>query len=547
MSTFRAVAVDYDGTLTTDGAPSAAVLDAVAGARARGLRVLIVTGRILSELRAEFPDVMSHCDAIVTENGAALAGPDISRSLAPPIEPELVERLRSRDVPCRHGDVIVAAKVAHREAIAQALQELGLDHQMIVNRSELMVVPAGVTKATGVDAALDEFGISSHSTIAVGDAENDHALLMVCEIGVAVANAVEPLKRHADVVTSLPDGDGVIEVLAGPLLSGRERVHPARWQLVVGAGAGGAPVTIPSSQVNVLVTGATASGKSHAAGMLAEQLIRLGYSVLVIDPEGDFEQLGQLPGVVVTGGHHAVTDPDEIISMLRHRSGSVVIDLSQRPRTEVDSLYRRLPALVEASRAASGIPHWVVLDEAHERRNRRSVATMFFTPEHRGYLLVTYHPDDLDEVVRNSVDIELRLADRERGHATLVRLGTPGEDVVLAPRQTPHRRHWHKYATTQLPRQRGFWFRHADDRLTGAVATSLAEFHNEISRSDADTLRHHAAGGDFSRWIDAVYGDHELAARVSSVEQAISVAPGPDAVERARRELQTALAERLFA
>ena len=468
----------------------------------------------------------------LTENGAILAGGEISRFLAPPIEPELVEQLRSRDVPCRQGDVIVAAKVEHREEIARALQELGLDHQLIVNRSELMVVPAGVTKATGVDAALAEFGISSHSAIAVGDAENDHALLMVCEVGVAVANAVEPLKRHADVVTSLPDGDGVIEVLAGPLLSGRERVHPARWALVVGAGADGAPVTIPSSQVNVLVTGATASGKSHAAGMLAEQLIRLGYSVLVVDPEGDFEHLGQLPGVVVTGGLHAVADPDEIISMLRHRSGSVVIDLSQRPRTEVDSLYRRLPALVEASRAASGIPHWVVIDEAHERRDRRSVATMFFTPEHRGCLLVTYHPDDLDEVVRNSVDIELRLADRELGHATLVRPGMPGgEDVALAPRHTPHRRHWHKYATTLLPRQRGFWFRHDDDRLTGAVATSLAEFHNEISRSDADTLRHHAAGGDFSRWIDAVYGDHELADRVSSIEQAISVAPGPHEVE----------------
>ena len=169
------------------------MLDAVADARARGVPVLIVTGRILSELVAEFPDVTRHCDAIVAENGAIVAGVDNARSLAPPVEQELVERLRARGVPCRQGEVIVAAKVEHRDAITQALQVLGLDHQVIANRSELMVVPAGVTKATGAVAALAEFGISSHSALAVGDAENDHALLMVCEVGVAVANAFEAL------------------------------------------------------------------------------------------------------------------------------------------------------------------------------------------------------------------------------------------------------------------------------------------------------------------------------------------------------------------
>lgn len=48
---FRAVAVDFDGTLTLGGRPSAGVLDAIADARRRGVRVLLVTGRILTELR----------------------------------------------------------------------------------------------------------------------------------------------------------------------------------------------------------------------------------------------------------------------------------------------------------------------------------------------------------------------------------------------------------------------------------------------------------------------------------------------------------------
>ena len=42
--TFRAVAVDFDGTLTVGGRPSAQVLDAIACARRRGVRVVLVTG-----------------------------------------------------------------------------------------------------------------------------------------------------------------------------------------------------------------------------------------------------------------------------------------------------------------------------------------------------------------------------------------------------------------------------------------------------------------------------------------------------------------------
>jgi hypothetical protein len=69
--------------------------------------------------------------------------------------------------------------------------------------------------------ALGELGLSPHNTIAVGDAENDHSLLEVAEIGVAVANAVESLRHHADVVLDLPDGAGVAELVRGPLVSGR--------------------------------------------------------------------------------------------------------------------------------------------------------------------------------------------------------------------------------------------------------------------------------------------------------------------------------------
>lgn len=50
-SYFRAVGADFDGTLTQGLRPVDAVLDAVADLRATGVRSILVTGRILGELR----------------------------------------------------------------------------------------------------------------------------------------------------------------------------------------------------------------------------------------------------------------------------------------------------------------------------------------------------------------------------------------------------------------------------------------------------------------------------------------------------------------
>ena len=125
------------------------------------------------------------------------------------------------------------------------------------NRGELMIVPAGVTKGTGLIEALDDLGLSRHNAIGVGDAENDHSLLDACEVGVAVANAVDAIRARADVVLSLPDGQGVAELLRGPLLAGRGYVHPRRWQIILGTDDGGQPVTLPASQLNIAICGGT--------------------------------------------------------------------------------------------------------------------------------------------------------------------------------------------------------------------------------------------------------------------------------------------------
>ena len=88
--------------------------------------------------------------------------------------------------------MLIACSAADEPAALEVIRELGLDCQLVRNRSEMMILPAGVTKGGGVREALDDLGLSPHNTIGVGDVENDHSLLDICEIGVAVANESTP-------------------------------------------------------------------------------------------------------------------------------------------------------------------------------------------------------------------------------------------------------------------------------------------------------------------------------------------------------------------
>ena len=79
---------------------------------------------------------------------------------------------------------------ARRGRCCETIRELGLELQVIFNKGAVMVLPAGVNKATGLAAALESLGLSPHNAVGVGDAENDHAFLALCECAVAVANAL---------------------------------------------------------------------------------------------------------------------------------------------------------------------------------------------------------------------------------------------------------------------------------------------------------------------------------------------------------------------
>ena len=212
---FLALATDYDGTLAKDGRVSASTLAALKRFKARDGRVILVTGRVLPELEEVFPEV-GVCDLVVAENGALLFWPQSGevKLLAPPPPAAFAEKLAELGAdPLSVGRCIVATRTPHETAVLKTIEDMQLDLTIIFNKGAVMVLPSGVSKASGLEAALETLGLKAEETIAVGDAENDLAMLKMCGLGVAVANALDTVKAAADWVTPAARGDGVAQAL----------------------------------------------------------------------------------------------------------------------------------------------------------------------------------------------------------------------------------------------------------------------------------------------------------------------------------------------
>jgi HAD superfamily hydrolase (TIGR01484 family) len=83
---FIALATDYDGTLAENGKVDADTVAALKQLKNSGRRLILVTGRELSSLQREFPDLYLF-DLAVVENGALLYDPREGRISHSPTHP----------------------------------------------------------------------------------------------------------------------------------------------------------------------------------------------------------------------------------------------------------------------------------------------------------------------------------------------------------------------------------------------------------------------------------------------------------------------------
>jgi len=212
---YLALATDYDGTIADDGVVDQPTLAALERLRNGARRLILVTGRDLTDLQRVMPR-LDLFDLVVAENGALLYDPAYHEvqalGAAPPAA--FVERLRGLGVaPLWLGRIVVATWERNKAKVFSAICDLSLNLQITFNKGSVMVLPAGVTKASGLRGALVQLGLSPLNCIGVGDAENDLAFLDVCGLPVAVANALPSVKERAAFVTTGTRGAGVAELI----------------------------------------------------------------------------------------------------------------------------------------------------------------------------------------------------------------------------------------------------------------------------------------------------------------------------------------------
>ena len=548
---FGVLALDYDGTIARDGVLDSEVRAAISEARARGITVVIVTGRILSELEQVAGD-LHFVDAVVAENGAVLWFPNgHSRVLSSPSSVGFLQELSRRGLEFKAGQSVVELDAATAPQVLAIIRELELPLVLVFNRGRLMVLPQAVSKGAGLRKALATLRLSVHNAVGIGDAENDHSLLTTCELGVAVSWGSQALQGIAAEVLH---GDGPPAVAAYIRRAANEmRLPPERigqHRLSLGTAEDGHELTLAIRGRNALIAGDPRSGKSWVAGLSCEQLILQGYSVCVIDPEGEYRTLETLPGVVVFGGEDPPPQLPDLARVLRHPDMSVVIDLSHVPYQEKVSYLKSLLPMLAAIRRATGLPHRIVIDEAHYFLHDANVRELLDLTL-GAYTLVTYRLSDLHLDLRKAIEavilkrtteprevqtlLEMTgktrqtaaewksiLASLEMGQAVLLPGIEEAERTLvkfeLFPRLTSHVRHKAKYLDVQLLKEQGFVFTE-NGRIVGSPARTLKELISGLVSAPLAVLSGHAHRGDFSRWIADVFRDQFLASDIRKVEQ----------------------------
>lgn len=541
---YLTLVADYDGTLADHDRISDATALALERLRASGRRVIMVTGRRLNDLLTvcTCPKLF---DLIVAENGAVVYEPSTRKEtvLGNPPSKALLQALRARSVtPLEVGQVIVATLEPQRAAVQDVVWALGLETQVIGNRSAVMLLPAGINKASGLEYALRKLGLSRHEAVGIGDAENDHSFLDACECAVAVANATASLKENVVFVTSSANGGGVRELIEDLIEDDLERVQEqiARNQLLLGHRLDGSAVRIAPYGCNILIAGPSGCGKSTLAAGLIERLVEKDYQVCIVDPEGDY---GTLQALVALGNQWRAPSVGEILAILEDPKVNLSINLLGIPLADRPDFLAQLMPHVQALRTRSGRPHWLVLDEAHHMLPDSGGPADSALPRHLGEtLLITVHPEHISPESLSTVDVVIAIGQAPEttlenfARATRQELVWP-EALTYAPEQVvvwfaragqapfamrpePGRaeriRHRRKYAEGDL-RWNSFYFRGPEGR-SNLKAQNLAVFSHLAQGIDEETWMFHLRRGDYSRWFRHSIRDAQLAEDAERVE-----------------------------
>jgi hydroxymethylpyrimidine pyrophosphatase-like HAD family hydrolase len=438
---YHVLAVDYDGTLATDGRVDERTIDALHRLRQSGRRLVLVTGRIMEQLRVVFPQI-GLCDLVVADNGALIYDPHADEyfALADPPPPEFVEELAKRGVsPIEIGNVIVATWEPHESTVLKTIQDLALELQIIFNKGAVMILPTGVNKATGLRAALTRLGMSHHNTVGIGDAENDEAFLKLCGTSAAVDNALDVVKRRVDVVTLSARGAGVTELINRLVADDLSPLRPRPdREILIGADAEGHESRIPVYGMRVLLMGDPGGIKSKFACGVVEQLVENDYQVCVITSESHYQCMSQ---PVVLGTSKQPPAINEVLQVIEDPYKSCIVSLSGVSRDkQPDEFCSVLRSLVE-HRSRAGHPHWILVDDAGYLipANWTGAVEQLFN-DLTSVMYVTAFPDHLPQPILRNADLLVAVGDQAdaRLAACCESLNEPAPTISIPADGAPH-------------------------------------------------------------------------------------------------------------
>lgn len=546
---YQVLATDYDGTLADQGRVAGPVIEKIRQLQATGRRAVLVTGREMRDLVIVFPSYTIF-DYIIAENGALIHETATGKEqlLGPPPDPFFVEALEKQGVhPLSAGKVIIATWVPYEQVVLDTIRNSGTERQVIFNKGAVMILPPGINKATGLRALLHSLHLSLHNTVAIGDAENDSAMLQAAECAVAVSNALPALKRIADWITVATHGNGVMELidrLIGNDLSQLE-AGLERHYLQLGEEEDGRPFGICPYRNGILLSGVSGSGKTTFTISIVESLIKQHYQFCLIDPEGDYLEL---PGAVVLGNELSLPSIEEIKDFLRDPDQNLVICTLSVPLPDRPSFFARLaPALLDLRRQYAH-PHWLLLDEAHHLVPSTGLPADWLPGDFNNFILITTSPHALGQAILSKVGMLITIGKNPsypfEQFCHILGLAIPEgipalaeDELCIWERDGPRppykvrfhlpaqlqQRHKKKYAQGEMG-DNSFVFTGPEEKLH-LVANNLMLFGHIAEGIDTDTWLFHLRRRDYANWFRNCVHDVELARMAEAAEEM----PNPEA------------------
>lgn len=268
---YKLIAVDMDGTLLKeDKTISEATVKAINKARAKGVRIVLASGRPIEGLNRYLTELelISEEDYVLSYNGAlvqntatkeiisrvVLKGSDLhylynlsnelgvnihafstEQGLITPkmnkyteVEATIngIEVLeREFDTIDNESEMVKIMMIDEPEVLQAAIDKMPKEvyEKYTVVRSApffLEFLNKEANKGEGVKALAESLGLTKEQVICIGDAGNDLHMIQFAGLGVAMGNAFDEIKEIADYITKSNEEDGVAHVIEKFVIAG---------------------------------------------------------------------------------------------------------------------------------------------------------------------------------------------------------------------------------------------------------------------------------------------------------------------------------------